>query len=249
MQVKNPNIQKLKADMPGNRKDPNQSREGIGTLNEKSLHAEIIAYLFQPGDILESELNGYRIDIHRDSLIIEVQTRNLKKLEKKVIALSQDYQVEIIYPIYKTKYIHRIDEDRKTISRRRSPKSGKLVDVFQELLYVPSLIEDQNITLTIMLIDAEEIWTDDGLGSWRRKHWSISDRKLNQVISQHQYFHSTDLLDLLPNGLSSPFTNQELVELLKITPRLAGKITYTLRKMDLIQVVGRSGRAYLFEII
>ena len=63
---------------------PDDHRSGIGTLNEFSLHADIIHHLSQPGDILEAELEGYFIDILRGDQIIEVQTANLAKLKPKI---------------------------------------------------------------------------------------------------------------------------------------------------------------------
>ncbi len=223
-------------------------RGGIGTLNEFALHAEIIGRLAQPGDILESEVEGYRIDIQRQDQLIEVQTRSLGKLSKKVNTLAENYPITVVYPIYKLKYIHRVDADGQTVSRRKSPKSGRLVNAFEELVYAPKLIQNPNASLTLMLIEGEEIWRDDGQGSWRRKHWSIAERHLIEVISQRTFRETADLLDFLPHSLPSKFTNRELAENLQISPRLAGKITYTFRKMNLITAVGKQSRANLFQI-
>ena len=233
---------------PVNGDHDQNARDGIGTLNENSLHAEIIAYLAQPGDILESELEGYRIDIHRGNQVIEVQTAHLGKLTRKVQALAESHQVEVVYPIHKLKYIHRVNAEGETVSRRRSPKQGKLAHAFDELVYAPDLIDHPNVSLTLMLIESEEIWQDDGQGSWRRKYWSIAERNLIKVHSQHRYQQPMDLLDLLPRSLPAPFTNRQLADLLKIPARLAGKITYTFRKMGLVTVAGKDGRANLFSI-
>jgi len=228
---------------------PDDIRDGIGTLKEKSLHAEIIAHLAQPGDQLEALINRYRIDILRGEQIIEVQTRSLGKMKKKVTELADDYQISIIYPIHQIKHIHRITEKGQTISCRRSPKKGKLIEVFKELVNAPNLIHHPNVSLTVMLIEGEEFWLDDGKGSWHRKKWSIVERKLLAILNQHVFSQPTDLLDLLPRSLPPQFTNKQLAESLRISPRLAGKITYTLRKADLILVPGKQGRANLFEII
>ncbi|MBN2043498.1 MAG: hypothetical protein JW757_00655 [Anaerolineales bacterium] len=228
---------------------PDDLRTGIGTLQENSLHAEIIAHLAQPGDILEAEINRYRIDILHGDQIIEVQTRGLGKLRKKVAALTDTYQVSIIYPIYRDKFIHKIDDQGKTISRRRSPKKGQLVDVFNELVNAPDLISHQNVSLSVMMIEGEEYWQDDGQGSWRRKNWSIVDRRLLAILHLYHFSQPINLLEILPDALPPQFTNNQLAKILRITPRLAGKITYTLRKADLIRITGKEGRANRFEII
>ncbi len=224
-------------------------RSGIGTLNEFSMHAEIIRHLAQPGDQLEAELAGYFIDILRQDGIIEVQTRNLGKLVKKAHTLAENRPVKVIYPIQQYKTITRISAEGEIVSSRKSPKSGRVIDVFDELVNAPTLITPNDVTLTILLIESEEIWKDDGKGSWRRKGWSIHERHFHKVVGERNLSQPEDLLSLLPRALPAPFTNAQLAKTLKIRGRLAGKITYTLRKLELIDVVGRQGNAYLFEVI
>lgn len=230
-------------------KNKSNERSGIGTLNEFSLHAEIIQHLAQPGDQMEAQLDGYFIDILRGDQIIEVQTRNLGKLVRKAHALSKTHTVEVIYPLQQHKTITRVSAKGEIVSRRKSPKSGRLVDVFDELVNAPTIINPENVSLKILLIEGEEIWKDDGKGSWRRKGWSISERHLAGVRGERVFSQPADLLELLPQSLPSPFTNAQLAKLLKIRSRLAGKITYTLRKLELLDVVDRQGNAYLFEVL
>jgi hypothetical protein len=235
--------------MPEEPVRPNNLRSGIGTLKEKSLHAEIIAYLAQPGDVLEAEINRYRIDILRGNQIIEVQTRGLGKLKNKVAEVADRYLVNIIYPIHQVKQIHKIDKAGKTLSYKKSPKKGKLIEVFNELVNAPNLITYPNVSLIVIMIEGEEFWLDDGKGSWHRKKWSIVERKLLSVLSQHTFSQPPDLLGMIPRSIPPQFTNRQLAEIARISPRLAGKITYTLRKAGLIEVIGKHGRANLFEIV
>ena len=226
----------------------NNSRSGIGTLNENSLHADIIHSLFQDGDQLEAEVDGFYIDILRQDKAIEVQTKNLGKLSRKVLSLADNIPVEIVVPIHKTKIISKIDRDGKLVSQRKSPKQGKIIDIFDELVRATDIFSHPSISLTILMIEADEVWKDDGKGSWRRKGWSIYERKLIRTISEHRFQSPEDLLSLLPQSLPSPFTNQNLSKTLGIRASTAGKITYTFRKMNLLEVIGKEGNAYLFKI-
>lgn len=226
----------------------NEERNGIGTLNEHSLHADLIRHLAQPGDRLEADVDGYLADILRDERIIEVQTRNLASLKKKTDAFSETYQVEIVHPITQNKWIVRKDKDGKPVSRRKSPKRGRVEDIFTELVRARNLIDSPNVSLTIYFIDAEEVWLDDGKGSWRRKYWSISERHLLKVHNTITFNTNRDFLQLIPPGLPQPFTNKELAAKLGIRTGLAGKITYALRKMEVIHLVGKKGNQYQFEI-
>lgn len=228
---------------------PENDRSGIGTLNEFSLHSDIIHHLAQPEDALEAELEGYFIDILRGEKIIEVQTSNLAQLKPKIKKLQDKHPLEIVFPIQAKKYIVRKNAEGEIVSRRKSPKTGRIVDVFDQMVHAPKLIDHKNVTLTVLLIDAEEVWRDDGQGSWRRKFWSISERHLLKVVAEKQLNTNQDFLDLLPKTLASPFTNKQLAKQLRVRARLARKITYTLRKMELLEIVGKEGKAHLMSII
>ena len=231
-------------------KDQNNSqRDGIGTLNEHNLHAELIQAVSQPGDQLEALVDGYYIDVLRDNLAIEVQTSNLAKLSRKVNKLDSNYQVEIIYPLQAIKYIIKQTPEGEVLSRRKSPKREKPTDIFNQLVHAPHVIDAPNISLSLYMIEAEEIWCDDGQGSWRRKNWSIAQRHLIRIISTKKFQTTQDFLTLLPRSLPSPFTNKQLASQLGIQSRLAGKITYSLRKMNLLETVGKEGKAYLFDTL
>jgi len=232
-----------------NKKTSTDTRSGIGTLNENSLHAEIINSISQPGDQLEAEVEGYYIDILRENKAIEVQTRNIGKIAKKVLKLAEIIPVEIIFPIQKLKFITKMSSDGKRLGQRKSPKQGRMTDLFDELVRASNIFDHPSVSFTVLMIEAEEIWKDDGLGSWRRKGWSISERKLIKIFSAQTFHTPEDLLSLLPRSLPSPFTNRQLAEGLRIQPRSAGKITYTLRKMKVLEQVGKHGNSYLFEII
>lgn len=220
----------------------------IGTLSEKSLHASLKDWYAKPGDKIEEKVENYYIDILRGKHIIEIQTRTLAALKKKIAALADDYTIQIIHPIAKEKWIVRATKKGKEKSRRKSPKRGRIEDVFNELVNAPNLIQHKNVSLKVVFIQMEEIWVDDGKGSWRRKKWSIGDRRLVKVLDEVEFKSPSDFLSLLPKSLPKQFTNKALAEQLKITTRAVGRMTYAMRKMGILEVVGKEGQAYLLEI-
>jgi hypothetical protein len=236
--------------MKANHNQPHENahRSGIGTLNEHSLHADLIKALAQSGDQLEAEVNGYLADILRGDTIIEVQTRQLASLKRKIAVFSKEYQVEIIHPITENKWIIRKNAEGELVSRRKSPKHGRVEDIFTELVRAWNLIDSPRVKLTLLLIDAEEVWLDNGLGSWRRKHWSISERHLVKINQKQTFKSNRDLIKLIPPKIEQPFTNKQLAAELGIRTNLAGKITYTLRKMEVLKFVSKLGNQYQFEI-
>jgi len=218
----------------------------IGTLSEKSLHAGLKAWVAQPGDTFEVKVDGFVIDVVRGQTLIEIQTRHLYAMRRKLAKLLVDHEVRLLHPIAREKWIVRETAVGDPISRRKSPKRGQTLDIFKELVRLTGLIPHPNLTIEVLLTQEEEILRDDGKGSWRRKRWSIHDRRLLDVVSQHSFAGKMDYLAVIPEGLARPFTNKDLARALACRPNLAQKISYTLRQMDLLTISGKQGNAYLF---
>ncbi len=215
-------------------------------MGESSLHAELKHHIAQPGDLIEQPVANYVVDIVRGQTLIEIQTGNFSSLKTKLDVLLPDYPVRVIYPIPREKWIVRISADGELVKRRKSPKRGRVEHLFEELLRIPDQACHPNFSLSIIFIQVDEYWHDDGKGSWRRKHWSIADRRINDFEDEIVFSSPGNLLALLPRDLVQPFTNAELGSHLELNRRLASKMTYTMHKMGLLQRVGKKQNAYLY---
>ncbi|HEY9754512.1 MAG TPA: hypothetical protein V6C97_05110 [Oculatellaceae cyanobacterium] len=216
-------------------------------MTEHSLHQEIKTYLAIPGDRFEVPLGNYIIDILRDNLLIEIQTKNFSALKEKLQTLTKTHQVRLVYPLPERKTITCTAKDNTVLYTRKSPRKGVLVDVFRELVMIPEVIGAENFSLEILFVDEEEIRCADGKGSWRRRGVSIKERRLLGVNSRVLFQNKTDFLKLLPNSLSSTFTSNELAAQAKITARVARQITYCYRKSGFLQVTGKRGNAFVYQ--
>ena len=221
----------------------------IGVLQESSLHAAIKKHIARPGDRLEERVGTHVIDIVRGRSLIEVQTGSFAKLRPKLTALLAEHPVTVIYPVAAEKWLVYVDERRAELSRRRSPRRGRLTDVVRELSSIASFARDRNFRLTVLLTKVEELRHDDGQGSWRRRGVSIVDRRLVEVLRSVTFSCSQDYLSLLPPALPMPFTNSELSAAGKIPRNHAQGITYCLRKMELLAITGKKGRELQFELV
>lgn len=218
-------------------------------MQETSLHAELKNYYTHPGDLQEARVEGFFIDVLHGDTLIEIQTANFTALKAKLPLLLQNHQVKLVHPIAQKKWIVRIPtEGQPPTGRRKSPKRGKLEHVFSELVRIPHLIAHPNFTLEIVLTEEEEIRINDGQGSWRRKGWSIQDRRLISVISQTQFQNPQDFRIFLPDYLPETFTSKHLASALKIPRYLAQKAVYCLRTIELIEISGKKNRSYLYRI-
>lgn len=219
----------------------------IGILHESSLHAALKLWYKEPSDQLEMPIDNFIIDIVRNTLLIEIQTTNFSMIRKKLEKLIQNHKVRLLYPIIKDKWIINLDSQWKRIRKRLSPKHNSYIDIFTELIRIPYMVSHPNFTIEAILVQTEEIRKNDGKGSWRRKGWSIYDQKLLRIIDRKEFCNPTDFLMFMPKNLDNPFTSAELAFSLKKPIKLARKMIYCLRKMGLIKIVGKKGKAFLYR--
>jgi len=221
---------------------------GIGLLNEKPLHASLKQWYARPGDRFEVPVDGFVIDLVRDDLLIEIQTGNFSSIKSKLNKLARSHRVRLIYPIVQEKWIIRSAENNghKTI-RRKSPKRGRMEDLFWELVSIPQLLSNPNFSLEVLMIRQEEVRRYERKRRWRRKGWAIEGRHLLEVVDQRVFWQSADWLKFLPDGLES-FTTSDLATGMNTRRDLAQKMAYCLREGRMIELIGKRGRANLYRV-
>ena len=218
---------------------------GIGLLNEKALHASLKQWYARPGDRFEVPVDGFVIDIVRDDLLIEIQTSNFSSIKTKLTNLVRSHRVRLIYPIIQEKWIVRTRNGKGSV-RRKSPKRGRLEDLFWELVSIPQLLSNPNFSLEVLMISGEEVRRYNVSKRRVRKQWLIEGRRLLEVLDQRSFGHSTDWLRFLPHGLEL-FTTHDLAVRMNTRRDLAQKMAYCLREARMIELVGKRGRANLYR--
>jgi len=219
---------------------------GIGTLQERSLHAKIKQLYNTPDAEVEVKVDGYVIDVVRGDLLIEIQTRKFSAIKDKLFKLMKNHPVRLVHPIAQEKWVVRQSKNGEVIGRRKSPKKMGILHIFEELVSIPTFIIHSNFEVEVLLTREEEIRVNDGKGSWKRKGWSSVDRKLVDIVDRKLFSTPKDFLRLIPETIEEPFTTKTLAETLKIPRRLVQKMTYCMRKMDSLKIVGKEGNAHLY---
>ena len=220
----------------------------IGTLNEGHLHASLKERYAQPGDRTEVVVDGYVVDILRGKLIIEVQTGNFAKINKKMRKLVKRHRVRLVLPVTQDKWIVKLPEkDAGKTQRRKSPKHGSFEDVFTELVSFPDLITHKNFELEVVLTREEETRRLDSRKRRRRGNWVTVERRLLEVTSQLAIRSGSDLLALLPPDLPDEFRTSELAAAFGRPRAIAQQAAYCLRKCGLIEQVGKEGNAIVYS--
>jgi hypothetical protein len=230
--------------------EKHQSEEtGINIENEFSLHNSLKEWFSEPGDRFEAKVGRHIADILRGNEIIEIQTRNFSSIRPKIKALVKKHPVTLIHPIAAERWLVYMDGNGALNERRKSNKRGKPKDIFEEMVYMPTIINHPNFTLKIAMTREEEVRKRDGKGAWRRKRISIINRKLLDVFDVLEFNHCSDFLRFIPDELEDGFTNKQLAQALGISQREATRMTWCLRKMQAIRVFWKDRNTHLHERI
>ena len=222
---------------------------------ETSLHRELKRRYAGEGDRLEVRHGKYRIDVVRaggagGDELVEIQHGSLAAIRDKVRELLGDHRVRIVKPIVAGKLL--VKRSRKggpVVERRRSPKQGVLLDVFDELVYFTKVFPHPRLTLEVLLVEIEE-WRYPGHGRrrrYRKSDFVVEDQKLCGVDGVHCFSTAADLQGLIPPGLPSPFHTGELSQALAVPHPIAQRIAYCLREMGAARLAGKQGNSLLYE--
>lgn len=219
----------------------------IGELNEQPLHAGLKSWYAQPGDRLEVSLDGFVVDIFREECLIEIQTGSFSNIKKKMHQLTANYPLTLVYPIAAEKWLYKLaKEEGEEDRRRKSPKRGRVEEVFFELVSFPELLVEENFTLEVALIQEEEVRRFSGRKMWWKNGWERVERRLIEVVRILSFSTPGDLGKLLPEDLPPEFTTRDLAGSLDSSRSLAQKMAYCLRRVGEIEKVGNRGRSYLY---
>lgn len=225
--------------------------EGIGVYAESGLHASLKAYFGGENGRFEVPLDGRIVDLLRmgpsGEEIVEIQTRRFDKIRDKVISLAQDHKVRLVHPVPVELRISRISPDTgEVLSERKSPKSGDLWSIFDELMRAPALMVARNVTIEVVLVRCRELRCRDGTGSWRRKGDRVLSRDLEEVLESRVFSRVSDWLRLIPKDLLPPWSSASLAEALGIGPERARRMLYSYSAAGLIVPAGKDGRHKLY---
>ena len=203
----------------------------------------------RPGDRVEEVVDGYVVDVVRDDELVEIQTGSFASATRKLRRLVEGRRVALVHPIAAERWLVRVDADGALTDRRRSPKRGQRLDLFDELVAFPDLVAHPNFRIELVLVREEEIRgpIPDGVRYRYPRDWMRLDRRLLDVLETVRVDTPDDLLELLPAGVPDPFTSADIAAASKRPKRLATRAAYCLQHSGATHCTGREGRHRVYE--
>lgn len=225
----------------------------IETYNESSLHKSLKKRYKKASTKEEIKIEGFICDLlTKDNEIIEIQTKNLGALIKKIKSLGEKgYRFRIIYPLVTKSIIKTIDDSGVLISERKSPKKADIFSLFNELLHFYPAFECENWVLEILFIEQAEIREKkaekvQNKTNTRRflKDWISLDKHLSAINEKMIIERKKDLLALMPN-LPPLFCAKDLSK--TEIKKNAHKVLWVLHKLKLIELVEKKGNTKYYR--
>lgn len=242
--------QQLFLDACGKVIDVDRTRNGIGTLQEKTIHA-VLKHYFEPREEFhEIRLNGYVADIHTPHGVIEIQTGSFQSLRKKLEVFLANGPVTIVYPIPHIKWVRWLNEDSGEMTeKRKSPKKGTPYMSFFELYKIKEFLTHPNLKICIILINMVEYRLLNGWSLDKKRGSSRYDRIPTQLSEEIWINSASDYEKLIPDSLISEFDSKDYKKATGLTLSAAQTALNVLNYVGAVKRCGKSGRAYLYHRI
>jgi hypothetical protein len=217
---------------------------------ETTLHRQLKEHYAGRNPRCEVRVGGFRIDAVRRGTLIEIQHGSLAAIRRKVATLLESHRVIVVKPIVAEKAIVKLTRrGGRILHQRRSPKRGRLIDLFDELVHFTSVFPHPRLVLEVPLVSIEERRYP---GHGRRRRWRandhvVEDQRLVAIHEAHHFRTAADLLQFLPPDLPQPFNTADLAVALQIPRWVAQRIAYCLSKSGAAIQTGKQGNARLYS--
>ena len=190
---------------------PLQGSAGVGTLQEKRMHAIIKRFLFPDEDYHEVGIDAdcrYVADVRIGDEIYEVQTGSLLPLRKKLeyYLAHTDCRVTVVHPMTYTGHITRLDpKSGQVLSRRKTPICETPLSFLPELYPLRDLLGSDRLAFRLLFFDVEEFRTPKA----RRGQSDKLDRVPASLLGEYTFASRADYKALLPDDVENAFAAKD----------------------------------------
>ena len=222
--------------------------QGIGTLGEKKLHAALKRFYAKDSTCLEVPLGRFVADVFDGETVVEIQTRQFSRLQKKLAFFLERYPVTVVYPFPRTRYLVWTDPQTGESTRpHKSPKRGTPLSALHELYQIRTLLGVENLTVELLLFDLDEYRLLDGYGKYKKKGSTLRERIPRGEPELIRLQAPEDYGALLPPALPARFTASEFGKCAELKGRAVYSAVHVLEELGVIQADGMEGRAVVYK--
>jgi hypothetical protein len=233
--------------------------------NQTTLHHQLKEYYRTDLDGEEEvtvNINGnnFRIDVlnKERNIACEIHRANFgKQFSQKLVELLSipEMKIIIVYPVVNSqKVTRRHKKNILSVSHYNRPLSK--YSLFNHLVRIKIPFHEDQMEFHLHLIKEHVIKEFIGFyGRSTRRRYKTSDREIISLSEVLYLKTKKDFSTLLPSGLPDKFTNKDLAKIIadpKVSQRqiqrLAGRITYSLWKLEVLARVGKIQQAFVYSL-
>lgn len=221
---------------------------GIGTLGEKKLHAALKRFYAKDSSCLEVPIGRFVADVFDGERVVEIQTRQFARLQKKLAFFLERYPVTVVYPMPRTRYLVWTDPATGESSRpHKSPVIGTPLSAFHELYQIRTLLGVENLTVELLLFDLDEYRLLDGYGKYKKKGSTLREKIPRGEPELVRLQTVEDYRALLPEELPDLFTAAVFQKHTGLKGRKVYSAIHVLEELGVIEAAGKDGRATVYQ--
>ena len=226
-----------------------RARCGIGTLQEKTIHAVLKNYYEEDPDKQEIPIDNFVADIYNGREIIEIQTAQFNRIREKLCRFLPAYEVTIVHPIPRYKYLIWIDKETGEYSpKRKSPVTGTPYFIFPELYKIKPYLLDNNLRIKVVMMDMEELRFENKSPRRRKKSAGKYDRLPLDMVNEISIEQREDYMQFVPYSLENEFTSREFAGEAHISMSLAQVTLNILHYVGTVEKIGKRGNSILYQV-
>ncbi len=216
---------------------------------ETTLHRQLKAMYAPTAEATEVRLGRWRIDAVRQEELIEVQLGPLAAIGRKTQQLLREHRLRVVKPLVLRWHLVRLGrKGGRELSRRWSPKQGRLWHVFQELVHFMRVFPHDHLQLELLGVHVRQWrYPSSARRRWGRRGYAVQDVELLSVEKRVLLHRGTDLWQLLPEQVPDPFDTAQLAQVLDAPRWQAQQVAYCLRRAGAVRVLGKRGNALVYS--
>ena len=223
------------------------STEGVGGLSEKAIH-KILKLTFEENTAChEVKFLGSVADIKNEEGIIEIQTKDLFRLEGKISKFLPHSPVTVVIPLLREKYIRWIDTETGEITEpRRSPRVDSVFTALYMLFPLVKFIGLEGFSVKLAFLSADEYKRLDGWDKTKKRGASKSDKIPRELLEIAQLSSREDYGKYLPE-LEDIFLAKDFTKAVKLPSRKAYYALKLFEALGFVEEIGKKGRAIVYK--
>ena len=226
--------------------EASRASSGIGTYNERSLHAVLKKYIEPDESFHEVPVGRFIADIARDGEIAEIQTSQIFRVREKLEHFLEHSHVTLVCPQILRHCIMKYDSDTgEALYTRLSARRGTRQDICQALMPVADLIGHDNLALWIPFFDV----TDLRPKMENRRRGKKTDTLPKALVGDMYITSPRDLLALLPDGLPEEFTVRDVEALAPCSHYGAQGLCRLLYETGIAERERKNGNSFYYHLI